>query len=139
MRFISVSTLAIFLWQCNGENEENPNDNTDNTECQAGIDAFKTNIQPAIDKQDGCSGNIGCHVANNTGGTDLYFETGEANAIANRDNLLDHDSGNYAKGSNLLNKITENGFTHTGGNRVEKGNITEAAVTAWVRAEEGCK
>lgn len=145
IRLISVSALAVFLWQCDGENTEKTNTDSDNTACQVGIDAFKTNIQPAIDRQEGCSGDEGCHVINNTGGTDLHFATGETNAAANRDNLLDQHGGKYVEGSALFDKITSpepasgTTLTHTGGNQVAKGNITAAAITAWIETEAGCK
>ena len=123
-----------------GEDGDDSDEDTSNCEdddvCdeQAALAAFKTNVQPSIDK----SCNL-CH-AHAAGGLTMVKEEDDAAVVAqNRANL--QASAQSANAEKLFLKISnQSSAGHGGGDQSdpEKGNLTLAKIEAWLAAEVGC-
>ena len=149
LRILCV-TLLCCIWQCNnGDDEDNDPliaDEEDkysqlaleSFECQMlAFDVFKQHIQPAIAASCG-AGN--CHGSDGTeppgGGLELLKGTDGDSIIKNRATMRSHRKNWLIEAGELLDKLTD--VTHSGGNQVEQGHITEEGITAWVKAEQAC-
>lgn len=114
----------------------NDDDAGDVPQCdeQAALAAFKTHVQPSIDKA--CNM---CH-AFAAGGLTMTKEEGDATVVTqNRVNLK--ASTQSASAEKLFLKISnQSSAGHGGGDQSDpdKGNLTLAKIEAWLAAEVGC-
>ena len=103
-------------------------------DAETAVAAFKTNVQPSIDKS--CNS---CH-AFAAGGLKMVKEEDDAAVVVqNRINLK--ASTQSATAEKLFLKISnQSSAGHGGGNQSdpEKGNLTLAKIEAWLAAEVGC-
>ena len=146
LRILCVVSLCC-IWQCNDEdNDPLLADDKDKYSqlalesfaCQMlAFDVFKQHLQPAIDASCGV-GN--CHGSDGNeppgGGLELLKGTGSDTTIKNRATMRAHRRNWLIEADELLDKLTDE--THSGGNQVALGHITEEGISAWVTAEQAC-
>ena len=144
-----VRVLCILLllcnWQCNDKASDPQSPTPDGDQCpQLALAAFEQYIQPAIDAS--CS-NGGCHGEDDGaipgGGLALRAKLGDRTdsdtVTINRAKMRSHNNKRLIEDGALLGKIGDDDpATHTGGNQVAEGHITEEGINAWVKAEQKC-
>ena len=142
--------LALLTQQCDKEDDKKETSKTDKAsnvaDCQPAVEAFATNIQPAI----ATCATSDCHLTGNSA-TDLHFLP-NGTAKDNRAKLVEQDGKFWKEAGNLYQKIGPNYANHsfpasrTGSGHVGKNGKNneekfpdEGEITKWTTAEAGCK
>lgn len=100
------------------------------TNCQPGMDAFVTEINPSLEAS--CI-NSACHLSQKVAGVSLGIDQDEINRLAFLSYVRDGSGFNDDK---LISKLSLEGAAHVGGNQL--ANLPATNIVSWLNAERTC-